>query len=796
MDAINLLEGSRLPYSLNLKTKGEMMKMKVNLQKKKAIVAAMLLTTCVCGQAWAVSQPEQSIITISADGKQLKIVEKDTKTYDPNVAANANHLKQHDGVYYFENNDGKSFESIEWNGEESMQNTRRPVKEFLAGDRDYTILTKQLTVIKSYDAEDIFSHEEHIIKVGENKTINLGEKDKRIEKLNMAGNILGNGTVNIFAKDVEWSCNAIGRYAQAVDKNLNLNLNADRIKLVGTNYDNGQCDIEGTVNINQDSNYKQGIVQIEGFLATNDDASKVNINFYGTESKLTGAIWEGDEFGDLKGRMHFTFDQGATWNMTNAISVLSSLELLNSSVLNISPIDNPYTDGFGYLEVNKLNGSDGIIKMSFDGSKKIEASNPTESPFNIANHGDFVTVTGTHTGDTSLILKNTSDDTSKVAGRVLVMVKDEQGSFKVEKTEGALSWENYKLEQKQVNPDDYLFRYNDSVNTAALNAANETWTGWTIAEVIKEVVPEIPTTSVNTLLSTITAGYDTWRNDTDKFNERMGELRLNGAGSEGVWVRTKGSEFGRHSSNGSYTNKQQTYQLGYDAVTSKNEKQTTYTGMAAEYGKGSLSFDNGTGTMKSMGLGVYQSQLRESGHYLDLTYRFDKYKNDFHVADSMGNPISGKYGNKAMSLSAEYGRKNALKHGWYVEPQSEVTLGYMFGNDFTTSNNIRVEQKNMPALIGRLGLNIGREVSDKVNFYVKASVNHDFLGNYDMHMTDMRTGERLNMSDKFSSSWFDYGAGMSVKTGKDSYAYFDIERAVGGEYKKNWDWNAGVRWSF
>jgi len=36
---------------------------------------------------------------------------------------------------------------------------------------------------------------------------------------------------------------------------------------------------------------------------------------------------------------------------------------------------------------------------------------------------------------------------------------------------------------------------------------------------------------------------------------------------------------------------------------------------------------------------------------------------------------------------------------------------------------------------------------------------------------------------------------LSVKTGKDSYAYFDIERAVGGEYNKNWDFHAGVRWS-
>ena len=491
--------------------------------------------------------------------------------------------------------------------------------------------------------------------------------------------------------------------------------------------------------------------------------------------------------------------EGAKWTMRpdEAYSHVGNLNLLNSSVIDF----NSASDGSNFKKLfmtyyksdndnycsdgGRFNADGGIIKMAFDGSKEINYGCPYLDTTNY--NGDFIYINKEHIGDTSLILTNISEDTSKVIGRALVQVKNEQGTFNVKKTEGALSWTNYDLEAKKVQDyDDYIGPMGQGGNLGE-------WTRWIITGFSQE---SAPTTSVTTLLSTITAGYDTWRNDTDKFNERMGELRLNGVGNEGVWVRTKGSEFGRRSSNGSYTNKQQTYQLGYDAVTSKDDKQTTYTGVAAEYGKGSLSFDSGTGTMKSMGLGVYQTKMYESGHYLDLVGRFDKYKNDFHVADTQGNAINGKYGNNALSMSAEYGRKNELKHGWYIEPQSEVTLGYMFGNDFTTSNNIRVEQKNMPALIGRLGLNIGREVSDKVNFYVKASINHDFLGNYDMQMTDLKSGERLGASDRFGSSWFDYGAGLSVKTGKDSYAYFDIERAVGGEYKKNWDWNAGVRWSF
>ena len=677
--------------------------MKVNLQKKKAITAAMLLTMCCYGQAWAEEFADKNVT----------------------IAAGA-------------------------------------IKTIGTAGEDLTIKNSNISL-------------------GDGATLKIEGKNIRFKENN---SIEGKGTVEI-----------AGTNSNAIDflYDAKLSINADIVH-IKTYYNDDSANITWNgLSINQNEDYKKGTVQIDGpilvaYLTGMNNCNGLEINFYGEISYLNGGVESMRSNDDV----NLTFDQSAKWYLS-VDSFIDNLDLLNSSKIEFQESDKTntlYLDKFGVLVINnRLNADKGIIKMNFDGSKKIEAAE-NYTGYN----GDFVVIHGTHTGDTGLILKNTSNDTSKVNDRVLVMVKDEQGSFNVKETEGALSWENYKLEKKQVNPDDYILNYSTYANnTAELSAADETWTGWTITDITRR---SAPTTSTKTLLSTITAGYDTWRNDTDKFNERMGELRMNGAGNEGVWVRTKGSEFGRHSSNGSYTNKQQTYQLGYDAVTSKDEKQTTYTGVAAEYGKGSLTFDSGTGTMKSMGLGVYQSQLRESGHYLDLTYRFDKYKNDFHVADSMGNPISGKYGNNAMSLSAEYGRKNALKHGWYVEPQSEVTLGYMFGNDFTTSNNIRVEQKNMPALIGRLGLNIGREVSDKVNFYVKASVNHDFLGNYDMHMTDMSTGERLNESDKFGSSWFDYGAGLSVKTGKDNYAYFDIERAVGGEYKKNWDWNAGVRWSF
>ena len=647
--------------------------MKVDLKKKRALAAAVLLTLGCYGQAWA----EDKIINDSDLSIRVENTKKDIGSMDDNITVN-----NKDGYLYFAN--------------------------------------------------------KSVLNLSANKLILNGNQGHSL--------IGGGGTVNINAKDFS----SEGFIIEAND-----------------------ADNPVIVNINQNSEYKNSAVKIKGDIYvknTEDEINKnlvtANIDFNGEKSYFKGSSRT------INGTINLNFSEGAKW-INDGNSRISNLKLEKGAMIEFNDENRP----FGFcIEVEKeFNGDGGLIKINFDGSEGVEKTFETYYPANT----NFI-FAQKHTGVTNVILNNIGADDLGAAGTVIAKVVDEKGFFNNIKAEGALSWDKYTLDRKEG-----IYKPTHGEETNCVD--------WYIKEITHETAP---TTSVNTLLSTVTAGYDTWRNDTDKFNERMGELRMNGAGNDGVWVRTKGSEFGRHGGNGSYTNKQQTYQLGYDAVTSKDDKQTTYTGVAAEYGKGSLSFDSGTGTMKSMGLGVYQTKMYESGHYLDLVGRFDKYKNDFHVADTQGNAISGKYGNNVLSLSAEYGRKNELKHGWYVEPQSEVTLGYMFGNDFTTSNNIRVEQKNMPALIGRLGLNIGREVNDKVNFYVKASMNHDFLGNYDMQMTDMKSGERLGASDRFGSSWFDYGAGLSVKTGKDSYAYFDIERAVGGEYKKNWDWNAGVRWSF
>lgn len=78
--------------------------------------------------------------------------------------------------------------------------------------------------------------------------------------------------------------------------------------------------------------------------------------------------------------------------------------------------------------------------------------------------------------------------------------------------------------------------------------------------------------------------------------------------------------------------------------------------------------------------------------------------NDFTVYDTNSSRVTGDFNNTGVSLSAEYGRKNALQNGWYIEPQAQFTLGYLGGDSYTTSNGIEAIQSGIKVLLDALAL--------------------------------------------------------------------------------------------
>lgn len=302
------------------------------------------------------------------------------------------------------------------------------------------------------------------------------------------------------------------------------------------------------------------------------------------------------------------------------------------------------------------------------------------------------------------------------------------------------------------------------------------------------------TTTVDTIVGANALNYQTWRAENDQLMQRMGELRANGADEQGAWFRVHGAEIS-HDDIAGFENKYTTYELGYDQITKQTEDMTRYTGAALSYTDGSSSYDSGNGENHSKALSFYNTDIYDSGHYLDLVFKFANMDNDFSVYDTKGQNITGEYKNNGISLSAEYGRKNDLKGGWYVEPQAQVTIGYFGGDEYKTSNGVNVDQSGIASVLGRVGFNIGKQFGDNGVVYAKANLLHEFAGDYDIDMTDSAGNRRIE-SASFNDTWFEYGVGAALKTGKNNHLYFDFVKTAGGDFEKDWQWNAGMRWTF
>ena len=273
----------------------------------------------------------------------------------------------------------------------------------------------------------------------------------------------------------------------------------------------------------------------------------------------------------------------------------------------------------------------------------------------------------------------------------------------------------------------------------------------------------------------------------------MGELRHNGDDAKGVWFRVNGSKIGRSGSWG-FENKYTAYELGYDTLTKNTAKVKRYQGAAFSYTDGSSSYSSGSGDNSNKAISFYNTEIGSKGHYLDVVFKISNMDNDFAVYDTNSNKITGDFNNTGVSLSAEYGRKNTLQNGWYIEPQAQFTLGYLGGDNYTANNGIEVRQSGIQSAVGLLGFNIGKEVSSAGIVYAKANLLHEFGGGYDVSMRD--SSGAVTASDIFNDTWFEYGIGAALKTGSSSHLYFDVERSTGSDFKKDWQWNIGARWTF
>jgi outer membrane autotransporter protein len=340
--------------------------------------------------------------------------------------------------------------------------------------------------------------------------------------------------------------------------------------------------------------------------------------------------------------------------------------------------------------------------------------------------------------------------------------------------------------------DSVLYQYNSTTNVKVENNKIQI-TGITTTKI------PAPSESVKTARDAQMAMGSMWRIEGNNLMKRMGELRSDKeAAKGGVWARYYRGELSADSAyDREFSQDYTAFQGGIDKVQDfKGGK--LYTGIAVNRIDSNAGYTAGSGDLSSTGVGAYASWLGSKGHYIDVIARGSKLTNDFKLVDLSGNAAKADYDTWAYGISAEYGYRQNLNAGWFVEPQAELSLGHIGSADYTMSNGGRIENDGVDSAVTRIGILGGKEFTiggRPSNAYVKASLLHDFGSNggatayYGTDSLALQTGD-------LTGTWYEIGLGANLSIAKNSNLYFDALKTFGGDLRTDWQFNAGLRFTF
>lgn len=470
-----------------------------------------------------------------------------------------------------------------------------------------------------------------------------------------------------------------------------------------------------------------------------------------------------------------TLKDGGIINLRNADVQKKFAEVNNDEALRSNDFGklHMYDNGdHRYVQIGSLNGDGGIFKVDLKYTAGDDKA--ITSAYNVKEDSDYIYIT--QSGEGTHDVQFEADKANLDA-----MGKDSKLYFANDNSGGATfkSSTVEELAPKTSAANLYDYKY------AVKNEANGNAKDWFIALDQGDANENIPAA-----FKAMQAGY-ALGTEMDRFNKRMGESRYL-EGDSGLWVRYRHARTGWENS---FKTNSNMFQVGFDKL--KLEKDGKhYRGGAVDYtdaNTGLLGL-KGNGEHERYALSLYDTWIGDKGHYLDLVLRGGRTSNDLDVTTRNQEIIKGKYHQNFGSISGEWGRKLANDNGWYVEPQAQLQIARVGSADYRTNYGVKVEQDAATSVIARAGFRLGRDFSDKGNFYMKADWLHEFCGDQNIRVSAADGSEQSSFNGQ--DSWWDLGLGADFSLGKDTYLYCDFERTLGGNYDRTWQANVGLRYAF
>lgn len=278
-----------------------------------------------------------------------------------------------------------------------------------------------------------------------------------------------------------------------------------------------------------------------------------------------------------------------------------------------------------------------------------------------------------------------------------------------------------------------------------------------------------------------------WRSQLTNLSDRMGTLRTMPQAA-GAWARYNNGRLDGRGLEYDYS----TIEVGFDAPVSNN----FLVGVSFDFTIGDTDLNAGSADNDVYTLGLYGTYYGDNGGFVDLMAKIGRIDNEYNVANSAGSE-KGDYMMTGAIVGVEAGHRFDLAHNMFVEPQVQLSYSWLRATDYAT--NIRsVDFETIESLVARVGVMGGMKFAENRGAaYLKASYNHDFLGNVDATMHAVNgSNNSAKISDELDDNWAEVSMGVSYSVTDTLNTFLDVGTGFGGDIDQKWRINFGARYAF